>query len=54
VSNHNVFEAQVKWDGEDPEGHRSRVADISTALGITDLSVRIFEVPPGQSVCPYH
>jgi uncharacterized cupin superfamily protein len=54
VSRENVFEAQMKWDAEDPDGFRAGVADISKALGITDLAVRIFDVPPGQSVCPYH
>ncbi len=54
MSHKNVFDAEMKWDGADPAGYRSGVAEISKALGVTDLAVRLFEVPPGESLCPYH
>jgi uncharacterized cupin superfamily protein len=54
MAHHNVYETGMSWDDADPEGYRSGVLDVSRALGIRDLSVKIFEVPPGQSLCPYH
>lgn len=49
----NVFTAQFEYD-DAPEGYRSGEASAGQAVGGKDLSVRLYELPPGQSLCPYH
>ena len=50
----NVFSAEFEYDPDDPEGYRSAVARVGQAAGGTELAVKLFEIPPGQSLCPYH
>ena len=45
---------ECAYDAGDPAGYRSGVADISKALGAHALAVKLFELPSGQSLCPYH
>jgi uncharacterized cupin superfamily protein len=54
VAHANVFDAEFEYDDEDPEGYRSGVARVGEAAGGHEQSVRLFEVPPGESLCPYH
>ena len=54
MGHENIFEAEMLWDEADPPGFRAAVADMGKALGAEALSVRVFEVPPGESLCPYH
>jgi uncharacterized cupin superfamily protein len=50
----NVFADEIEFDPQDPEGYRAGVARVGSAAGGKDLAVKAFELPPGQSVCPYH
>jgi uncharacterized cupin superfamily protein len=50
----NLFSAGFEYDPEDPEGYRAGTAPIGRAAGGEELSVRLFEIPPGESLCPYH
>jgi uncharacterized cupin superfamily protein len=50
----NLFSAGFEHDAEDPEGYRCGAARIGQAAGGKELSVRLFEIPPGESLCPYH
>jgi uncharacterized cupin superfamily protein len=50
----DVFTGGCEYDAGDPAGLRSGVIDLTKLLGGEALSVRVFEVPPGQSLCPYH
>ena len=50
----NLFNANFEYDPDDPEGYRTGGAMIGREAGGKELSVRLFEIPPGQSVCPYH
>ena len=54
MSHPNLFSARFEYDPEDPEGYRCGSARIGQAAGGKELSVRLFEVPPGESLCPYH
>jgi uncharacterized cupin superfamily protein len=49
-----VFEDACEYDDSDPEGYRSAVANVGKAAGGEALAIKLFEVPPEQSVCPYH
>lgn len=50
----NVFNAKCQFDAADPDGYRSGVAPVGEAAGGEALVVKVFELPPGQAVCPYH
>ena len=50
----NVFTAEFEYDDDDPDGYRSGAALISRLAGGKENVVKAFQVPPGQSICPYH
>jgi uncharacterized cupin superfamily protein len=50
----NVFDEEFEYDSSDPEGYRSGVLGIGAGANGQALAVKAFEIPPGQSVCPYH
>jgi uncharacterized cupin superfamily protein len=50
----NLFEAKFEYDDSDPPGYRSGMARVGAAAGGRDTVVKLFELPPGQAVCPYH
>jgi len=43
-----------EYDAGDPDGYRSGVIHITKAIGAQALAVKAFEIPAGQSLCPYH
>lgn len=58
MSRVNVYDAELQFD-EEPDGYRAAEAmvdgeRVGRAAGGRDLTVRVFEVPAGQSICPYH
>ena len=44
----------LEYDPSDAEGYRAGSVNVGRALGAKALAVKIFELPAGQSVCPYH
>jgi uncharacterized cupin superfamily protein len=50
----NVYESQFEYDDDDPAGYRSGVAQAGVLLGAQETAIKLFEIPPGESVCPYH
>jgi uncharacterized cupin superfamily protein len=50
----NVNEVVVEADADDPPGYQGRMARIGATLGAERLAASIYELPPGQSICPYH
>jgi uncharacterized cupin superfamily protein len=42
------------YDPEDPEGFRAGMARLGPRLGAERTGVTIYELPPGQAICPYH
>jgi len=51
----NVAAPQFEYDKEDPEGFRSGMARLGKLLGGAEESgITVYELPPGQAVCPYH
>jgi uncharacterized cupin superfamily protein len=49
-----VFSAEFDYDPEDPEGYRCGVARVGKEAGGEELAIKAFEIPPGESLCPYH
>jgi uncharacterized cupin superfamily protein len=50
----NVFTSEYEYDDVDPEGWRCAVARVGHEAGGEALAVKAYEVPPGESLCPYH
>jgi uncharacterized cupin superfamily protein len=50
----NVFCAKCEYEESDPQGYGSGAARVGEAIGGAALAVKVYELPPGQSVCPYH
>ncbi len=54
VQRPNVFSASFEYDDEDPDGYRCGAAMVGAAAGGSELIVKLFEMPAGQDLCPYH
>lgn len=39
---------------ETPNGFRCNAASIGKRLGASRLGMTVYELPPGQAICPYH
>ncbi|MBS1870196.1 MAG: cupin domain-containing protein [Actinobacteria bacterium] len=49
-----IHELTFDYDPADPDGFRAGMARLGPRLGATDSGVTIYELPPGQAICPYH
>jgi len=53
----NLFNGDLDMgpEGDEPPGYElGRAARVGPKLGATQLGLTVFELPPGQAVCPYH
>jgi uncharacterized cupin superfamily protein len=50
----NVYDQQFEYDETDPPGYRAGVTRVGAAAGGKDLVLKEFEIPPGETLCPYH
>jgi uncharacterized cupin superfamily protein len=48
------LQPEFEYDGEDPEGFRAGMARLGKLLGAEESGISVYEIPPGQSICPYH
>ena len=44
----------LTYEPDDPEGFRSGMFRIGPKLGAEQSGATLYELPPGQAVCPYH
>jgi uncharacterized cupin superfamily protein len=54
VARVNLFDAEFDYDGDDPAGYRSGVVNLGRVAGAQALAAKLFEIPAGESLCPYH
>jgi uncharacterized cupin superfamily protein len=54
VQRTNLSKLTVEYDETDPEGYRAGMARFGPSIGASKLGASLYELPPGQSVCPYH
>jgi uncharacterized cupin superfamily protein len=45
---------RIEYDPTDPEGFRAGMFRFGQQLGAADTGASLYEIPPGQAVCPYH
>lgn len=52
----NAFDADFSgaYDEGDPDGYHGAEVPFGKAAGGSELTVRLFELPSGQALCPYH
>jgi uncharacterized cupin superfamily protein len=50
----NLFDVEVMKDEEDAEGYHLSYVRVGPLIGGRLLGMSVYELPPGQSVCPYH
>jgi uncharacterized cupin superfamily protein len=50
----NIARPEFVYDPEDPEGFRSGMARVGPGLGAKQTGTSVYELPPGQALCPYH
>jgi uncharacterized cupin superfamily protein len=50
----SIADPAFTYDPEDPEGYRAGLYRIGPLLGASGTGTSVYEVPPGQSICPYH
>jgi uncharacterized cupin superfamily protein len=49
----DLNEPELRWD-DDPAGFRSGMFRPGPSLGAAQTGATLYELPPGQSICPYH
>ena len=50
----NIAEPAFTYDADDPEGFRAGMFRFGGQLGATRTGATVYELPPGQAICPYH
>ena len=50
----NLSALEVEYDEADPQGYRAGMARFGPSIGASKLGATLYELPPGQSICPYH
>jgi uncharacterized cupin superfamily protein len=50
----NIDNPEFGWDESDPEGFRAGSARLGKLVGAAETGITVYELPPGQAVCPYH
>jgi uncharacterized cupin superfamily protein len=54
LSDPNLFSDDVQWDEDDAEGYNVGYMTVGPLVGAEQLGLSVYELPPGNSVCPYH
>ncbi|MDQ4125788.1 MAG: cupin domain-containing protein [Actinomycetota bacterium] len=50
----SITNPQLAYDADDPEGFRAGMFRPGPALGAKNSGATVYELPPGQAICPYH
>jgi uncharacterized cupin superfamily protein len=54
LSDVNLFDVVLNDNPDDPAGYHALYQRIGPLIGAEQLGLSVYELPPGQSVCPYH
>jgi uncharacterized cupin superfamily protein len=50
----NLTAPELTYDDEDPDGYRAGSFRFGPEVGAARLGASLYELPPGQALCPYH
>lgn len=54
MSEVNLFDVEVQVDDDDAPGYQLSYARVGPLVGGDKLGLSVYEIPPEQSICPYH
>jgi uncharacterized cupin superfamily protein len=54
VSELSLLGVEVQKDADDPDGYNTSYLRVGPLVGGVALGLTVYELPPGQSICPYH
>jgi uncharacterized cupin superfamily protein len=54
VNTANLFEVELAKDADDPPGYGASYARVGPLVGGEQLGLSVYELPAGDSICPYH
>jgi len=50
----NISRPAFEFDPDDPDGFRAGMFRLGTLVGASATGMSVYELPPGQALCPYH
>jgi uncharacterized cupin superfamily protein len=50
----NIADPDFGYDPSDPDGFRAGLFRFGRGLGAEQTGASVYELPPGEAVCPYH
>jgi uncharacterized cupin superfamily protein len=50
----NLFRDETIGDEGDPPGYRAQSTQLAPRFGASRLAMTVYDLPPGQAICPYH
>jgi uncharacterized cupin superfamily protein len=50
----NIHELTFEYDDTDPDGFKAGMARFGPSIGASQMGGTVYELPTGQSICPYH
>jgi uncharacterized cupin superfamily protein len=50
----NIFSDEFEYDDEDPPGFRAGTLRVGKDAGAEELAVKVYGLPAGEKLCPYH
>jgi uncharacterized cupin superfamily protein len=50
----NLLRGETTGDESDPAGFQARSAQLAPRLGASRLAMTVYDLPPGEAVCPNH
>jgi uncharacterized cupin superfamily protein len=50
----NLYDAELQHDDDDPPGYGAGYVRVGPAIGAELLGMSVYELVPGDAVCPYH
>jgi uncharacterized cupin superfamily protein len=54
MKRHNIADPEFSYDDADPDGFHVGYLRLRKLLGSEHTGISVYELPPGQSNCPYH
>jgi uncharacterized cupin superfamily protein len=50
----NIADPEFVYEDDDPDGFRSGMARLGPELGASQTGSSVYELAPGEALCPYH
>jgi uncharacterized cupin superfamily protein len=50
----NIFKPDFEYDDADPDGFHAGMDRFGGKIGAERMGASVYELPPGQALCPYH